>query len=95
VIDWPAVDEHLAGCLAVEPGDDAQERRFAATGRAEQNREAPIRNLQRDVAQHGLVTEMILKWRAVPVQPQRLLQNNSVHRMFKKAIQQGRTKHVD
>jgi hypothetical protein len=57
VIDYRTVDEHLAGGLAIEPGDDAQERRFAATGGAEQNREAPIRNLQRDIAQHGLVTK--------------------------------------
>ena len=46
MIDYRTVDAHLACCLAIEPGDDAQERRFAATGGAEQNREAPIRNLQ-------------------------------------------------
>ncbi len=46
-----AFEEHRAGIGRFQPGDDAQQRGFAATGRAEQRDQLAAGKFQRDIIQ--------------------------------------------
>ncbi len=48
---WPPSQSSAAGIRAIEPGDQAQQRRFTAAGGAEQGDEVALVEAKRDVAQ--------------------------------------------
>src|SRR5205814_3557229 len=55
--DVPLGDVHDTGVGPLESGDDAQQRRLAASARSEQRDQRSRRHLQRDVAEGDEVTE--------------------------------------
>ncbi len=52
-------DHHLPGIRQFQPGDDPQQRRLAAAGRAEQRHELPVRDRQVDPDQHRARAEAL------------------------------------
>jgi hypothetical protein len=44
-------DDHLAAVRLLQPGDDAQQRRLAATARSQQRGQRPVRHIDRDIIQ--------------------------------------------
>ena len=75
VDDVLAVDQHAAGGRVLQPGDDAQQRRLAAAGRADEDDELAVLHLEVDALQHldraeGLASRFSMLQRAhgfVPV----------------------------
>ena len=55
--DVAAVDEHDARVRPLEPGDQAQGRRLAAAGRAEERQELPLDDCQVESVDSRHVTE--------------------------------------
>ena len=47
-----AVEPDLAGARLLQPGDDAQQRRLAAAGRADEDDELAVRDVEVDVVEH-------------------------------------------
>ena len=47
-----AVDQHAARGRILQPGDDAQQRRLAAAGRADEDDELAVLHLEVDALQH-------------------------------------------
>ncbi|MNT34710.1 hypothetical protein D3C72_1707040 [compost metagenome] len=54
-----AIDENLAGVGFRKAGDEVEERRLAAAGRAQQGEEFPASYLQRELVQHGVVVILL------------------------------------
>ena len=52
-----AVDEHLARGRLLEPGDQAQRRRLAGAGLAEQHEELAVGDVEIEVLQRGVAAE--------------------------------------
>ena len=50
VVDGYAADQHRAGRLRLEARDDADERRLAAAGCADERQELAVRDVKADVA---------------------------------------------
>jgi hypothetical protein len=60
LVDALGADEQFAGGDVLEPGDAAQQRRLAAAGRADEDHELAIANLEVDAVQdHGLVEGLV------------------------------------
>ena len=51
-VDDPAVDRDLAGGDLLEAGEHAQQRRLAAAGRADEDDELAVADLDGDAVQH-------------------------------------------
>ena len=49
--DRPVVDQHVAGGVVLEPADDAQQRRLAAAGGADESDELVVGDVEADVLQ--------------------------------------------
>ena len=58
VVDHLAVDPDLAAGDVLEAGDHPQRRRFAAAGRADQNHELLVRDIEIDAAYRDCVVEV-------------------------------------
>jgi hypothetical protein len=56
----PPTDRDVAVVGSLQPGDRAQERRLAATARAEQGDDRPLRHVEVDAAQHGRPPEALV-----------------------------------
>ena len=59
VVDDIAADDEVAARLLLEPADDAQKRRLAAAGRAEQNHELAVRDCECDAVDGRNFTEFL------------------------------------
>jgi hypothetical protein len=55
----PPTDEDAAAALPLEPGDDAQERRLAASGRPEEGDALPVGHGERDLRQRVMRAEVL------------------------------------
>jgi hypothetical protein len=59
IFDGPAVERDAAAGRIFEPGDDAQEGRFSAAGRADEGEAMDVVEFEADPVDHGVRAEAL------------------------------------